>query len=182
MFFGFNVEDRLLSLASALERALEQITLLQKERTAVRVWFPTGLRKFGAWAFGGSRAPAIGASTVEDMPQADKAAVSEFQRSLRRVHKPTRKRNKISSIILGFGHWLSNDEGVFALRILIATLAAAISAVCTPSAGFFYREKGLWALIMSQTGTAFFSADFNFAFTTRILGTVTGGVLGMLGW
>jgi hypothetical protein len=182
MFFGFNFEDRLLILAAALERALEQITLLEKERTRVRIWFPTGLRKFGAWAFGGSRAPAIGAPSVNDLPQADKATIEELQQSFKRVHKPTRKRNKISSMILGFGHWLSNEEGIFAMRVLVATLAAAVPAVCTRSAGFYYREKGLWALIMAQTGTASFSAEFNFAFTTRIFGTIAGGVLGMLGW
>ncbi|KAK6004302.1 hypothetical protein QM012_009152 [Aureobasidium pullulans] len=182
MFFGFNFEDRILILASALERALEQVTLLEKERTTRRLWLPTGLRKFGAWAFGGSGAPAIGAPTIDDMPQADKVTIDEVQQSFKRVHMPTRKRNKISAIILGFGHWLSNDEGIFALRVLIATLAAAIPAVCTKSSGFYYREKGLWALIMAQTGTATFSAEFNFAFTTRIFGTVAGGVLGMLGW
>ncbi|KAI4735590.1 hypothetical protein E4T50_13891 [Aureobasidium sp. EXF-12298] len=182
MFFGFNFEDRLLILAAALDRALEQVTLIEQERTRVRLWLPTNLRKFGAWAFGGSRAPAIAAPTVDDMPQADKATIEEVQQSFRRLHKPARKRNKVSSIILGFGHWLSNDEGVFALRIVIATLAAGIPAVCTTSAGFFYREKGLWALIMAQTGAATFSAEFNFAFITRIFGTIAGGVMGMLGW
>lgn len=182
MFFGFNFEDRLLILAVALDRALEQVTLLEKERNRVRLWLPTGLRKFGAWAFGGSRAPTIGAPTIDDMPQADKATIEEVQQSFRRVHKPKRKRNKISAIILGFGHWLSNDEGIFALRVLVATLAAAIPAVCTRSAGFYYREKGLWALIMAQTCTVSFSAEFNFALVTRIFGTVAGGVLGMLGW
>ncbi|KAG9532556.1 hypothetical protein KCU93_g1112, partial [Aureobasidium melanogenum] len=165
MFFGFNFEDRLLILAAALDRALEQVTLIEQDRTRVRLWLPTNLRKFGAWAFGGSRAPAIAAPTVNDMPQADKATIEEVQQSFRRFHKPARKRNMISSIILGFGSWLTG-----------------IPAVCTTSAGFFYREKGLWALIMAQTGAATFSAEFNFAFITRIFGTITGGVIGMLGW
>ncbi|TIA79417.1 hypothetical protein D6C76_03603 [Aureobasidium pullulans] len=183
MFFGFNFEDRLLILAAALIRALEQITLLENERPTVRLWFPTGLRKFGAWAFGGSRAPAVAAPDLGDFPQADKETIDEVQQSFSsRVHKPVRKRNKISALILGFGHWLSNEEGIFAMRILIATLAAGIPAVCRSSSGFYYREKGLWALIMAQTGTASFSAEFNFAFVTRIAGTVAGGVLGMLGW
>lgn len=182
MFFGFNFEDRLLILAQALDRALEQVTLVEQERTRVRLWLPTGLRKFGAWAFGSSRAPAIAAPTVADMPQADKATIEEIQKSFKRFHKPAIKRNKVSAIILGFGHWLSDDEGIYAMRILIATLAAGIPAVCTTSASFFYREKGLWALIMAQTGTATFSAEFNFAFITRVLGTIAGGVVGMLGW
>lgn len=182
MFFGFNFEDRLILLAAALERALDQIILLESERTTVQIWFPTGLRKFGAWVFGQSPAPALQAPGLNDVPKADKSAINEIQKSFKRVHKPKRKRNKISGFILGFGHWLSNDEGIFALRVLIATLAAAVPAVCTTSAGFYYREKGLWALIMAQTGTASFSAEFNFAFITRIFGTVAGGVLGMLGW
>jgi len=186
MFFGFNFEDRLLLLASALETVLEQIIRLESERRTVRLWFPTGLRKlgskFGAWVFGRSPTPTIGGSALGDMPQADKATIAELQQVLRSVQKPTVKRGILSRIILGFGHWLGNDEGLFAFRLLLATVAAAVPAVCVTSSGFYYREKGLWALIMAQTGTASFSAEFSFGVVARVSGTVAGGVLGMLGW
>ncbi|KAI5236778.1 hypothetical protein E4T42_09362 [Aureobasidium subglaciale] len=182
MFFGFNFEDRLLILAGSLEVVLEKITCFERERTTVRIWLPTGLRKFAAWIFDSSRAPAGSPSTVDDLPQADKPTTEEAQQSFRGVHKPVRKRNTVSALILGFGHWLSNDEGVFAMRVVVATLAAAIPAVCTTSAGFYYREKGLWALIMAQTATALFPAEFNVGFVTKVLATVAGGVFGMLGW
>ena len=182
MFLGLNFEDRLSLLASALERALDQIVLLESERRTIRVWFPTGLRKFGAWVFGRTPTPTLQGSVLGDLPLADKTTISELQQGFQRVQRPKIKRSLISRIVLGFGHWLSDDEGVFAFRVLLATIAAAVPAVCMSSSGFYYREKGLWALIMAQTGTASFSAEFNFGFVARTLGTVGGGVLGMLGW
>lgn len=186
MFFGFNFEDRLLLLASALETALEQIILLERERRTVRLWLPTGLRKlgskFGAWVFGRSPTPTIGGAAVGDLPQADKATIAELQQVLQREQNPRVKRSLVSRVILGTGHWLSNDEGLFAFRVLLATIATAVPAVCATSAGFYYREKGLWALIMAQTGTASFAAEFSFGLVARVSGTVAGGVLGMLGW
>ena len=182
MFFGFNYEDRLLSLASALECVLAQVILIENERKTVRVWFPSGLRKFGGWVFGRTMTPSVHPPAMEDLPPANEAIVQETRQSFQRTHTPNRKRGLVPRAILRIGHWLSNDEGIFAFRVLLATIAAAVPAVCSTSAGFFYREKGLWALIMAQTGTAMFSAEFNFAVITRVFGTVAGGVIGMVGW
>lgn len=182
MFVGFIFEDRLFNLATALETALAQTNLLEAERTRRRIWFPTGLRHFASWALGKSSTPALQVPTNQDLPVLDKTALKEMQERLKSTSKPIKRRNKLSSIILDTTHWFGSEEGVFGLRVLIVTIAVGVIAVNRNTAGFFYRERGIWALIMAQTGLVPYLADFTYAFVTRVAGTLLGGILGMLGW
>lgn len=181
LFIGFNFEDRLVRLAEAIERPLAQVVLLEGERTSRRVWFPTSIRKFFAWVFGRTPTP-VPQMTSTEFPEVDKATIEEVQVKLRGKSRPVKRRNRISAIILGFAHWLSNEEGVFAFRVVVASLAVSVVAVTTNTAGFFYREKGLWAVIMAQTGLLPHFSDFTFSLVMRLVGTVCGGALGMVGW
>lgn len=182
LFIGLNFEDRLVRHAAALEILLEQTVLLERGRHTYRMWFPTNLRKFGAWAFGRSQTPTLRASSANDIPELDKGGLQEMQDKLHSPPPHVKKRNKFSTLVLGFGDWLSNEEGIFAFRAVIATLAIAVIAANTTTAGFFQREKGLWALIMAQTGLVSFMADFTYGVLSRLFGTLLGGVVGMLGW
>lgn len=182
LFVGFNLEDRFLRLANSIERALDQVLLLEGERTKRRFWFPPGLRHLFSWMFGASGTPALRAPTSDEFPEVDKKALAEMQARLKSASRPVKRRNKFAAIVLGASHWLSNDEGIFALRLVIATISVAVIGVCTPTAGFFYREKGLWAVIMAQTGMVTYFSDFTYQFITRVLGTLVGGVIGLAGW
>jgi len=182
LFVGFNIEDRIVRLAEALERPLAQVILLESERTTRRVWLPVGIRRFFSWVFGKSSTPVLELPNSDDFPEVDKVALKEMHDRLKDTSRPVKRQNKSSATILGFAHWLSNDDGIYALRVLIATIATAIIAVTPITAGFFYREKGLWAVIMAQTGLLLRFSDFTFAFVMRVLGTIAGGIVGMLGW
>lgn len=182
LFVGFNLEDRFLRLANSIDRALIQVLLLEGERTKRRFWFPTGLRHLVSWMFGASATPALEAPTSDEFPEVDKKALAEMQIRLKGASRPINRRNKFSAFVLAFVHWLSNEEGIFALRLVIATLAISVIGVCTTTAGFFYREKGLWAVIMAQTGMVTYFSDFTYQFVTRVFGTIVGGVIGLAGW
>lgn len=182
LFVGLNFEDRIVRLAESLERPLALVVLLESERTTNRVWFPVGIRKFFSWVFGSTSTPVLQLPTSEGFPEVDKAAMQEMHDKLKSTTRPTKQRSKVTATILGVVHWLSNEDGVYAMRVLIGTMAVAVVAVTTNTAGFFYREKGLWAVIMAQTGLLPHFSDFTFAFIYRVVGTVAGGVLGMLGW
>jgi hypothetical protein len=71
---------------------------------------------------------------------------------------------------------------MFALRMVVVTIALAIPAAIPSSAGFYYREKGLWALIMGQTTMVIYMADFTFSLICRAIGTIIGGALGLVAW
>jgi hypothetical protein len=66
--------------------------------------------------------------------------------------------------------------------MVAVTIALGIPAVIPSSAGFYFREKGLWGLIMGQTTMLIYMADFTFSAISRAIGTVVGGILGLLAW
>ncbi|TYJ56489.1 hypothetical protein B9479_002736 [Cryptococcus floricola] len=77
---------------------------------------------------------------------------------------------------------LSGTSGVFALKYALVSVALFVPSVCPSSAHFYYVNRGLWALIMSQTGLGVFTGEQINAFIVRMSGTVTGLVIGMLAW
>lgn len=94
-----------------------------------------------------------------------------------------------SNIIHHVGMFLSasyrqfySPEGVFALKFAIVSFALWIPAVLPSSAGFVYHNRGVWALIMAQTGLAITGGEFVFVTLSRVIGTALGLVLGMLYW
>ena len=99
------------------------------------------------------------------------------------MRKPSgRQRHKTSAVFLATIDWLTNEAGMHALRMLIVTIALGIPAVITTSAGFYYREKGLWALIMAQLSLLPYASDFIGSLLVRIAGTIAGGVVGLVVW
>jgi uncharacterized membrane protein YccC len=71
---------------------------------------------------------------------------------------------------------------MYALRMVVVTIACGVPAVIPSSAGFYYREKGLWALIMAQTSVVIYMSDFSLSFVSRAIGTVVGGLAGLVAW
>ncbi|WWC86361.1 uncharacterized protein L201_001236 [Kwoniella dendrophila CBS 6074] len=77
---------------------------------------------------------------------------------------------------------LTGASGLFALKYGLVSVALWIPAVCHSSAYFTYTNRGLWALIMAQTGLGVFTGEQILQFVLRMSGTVFGLILGMLAW
>ncbi|OCF73911.1 hypothetical protein I204_05757 [Kwoniella mangroviensis CBS 8886] len=77
---------------------------------------------------------------------------------------------------------LTGASGVFALKYGLVSVALWIPAVCPSSAYFTYTNRGLWALIMAQTGLGVFTGEQIQQFILRMGGTIVGLVLGMAAW
>ena len=88
------------------------------------------------------------------------------------------KRSKLSN----FFRWFKGVEGMFALRHAVISMALWIIAVHPTTAAFNYKNRGLWALIMAQTGLGVYAGDQIAQFVLRFGGTAIGLVLGMVGW
>jgi hypothetical protein len=196
LMLGLIFEERILGEASALQTMLTRIIALEQERTKTKIWFPSRLLKLFSWAVDENAAPGVApiSNNKDDTepPQLTKRKKGtqkvngdehEAQNEFNRLRfRGGSKRSLSGKILLAVTHWIGSTEGMFALRMLVVTIALAIPAVLTSSAGFFYREKGLWALIMAQTGLLPYAADFVNGFVLRVIGTVVGGVLGMACW
>ncbi|KAE8361491.1 hypothetical protein BDV27DRAFT_132999 [Aspergillus caelatus] len=183
VMFGMVFETQILFVTDALEKLLERIIQLCQGRTKDKLWFPVGIRYAAAWAFNGNvTAPIPGQSNVIDPNIVDKQA-KEAQRRLRISRGyGVKRRSGLARSIIATNEWLFNSDGLYALRMIVLTVALAIPAVIPSSAGFYYREKGIWGLIMGQTTLLVYMADFTFSMISRTIGTVVGGVLGLLVW
>lgn len=181
---GMVFEEQVLGVVDSWERVLGQVVALMKERQKVRLWLPRGLRYAVDWAFRRSHvAPVTAAQSPVVDPDAIEAQSKAAQQQLRISHGyKVKRRSGLGRVILGTYHWLINAEGMYALRMVVVTIALAIPAVIPSSAGFYYREKGLWALIMGQTTVVVYMSDFTLSLASRGVGTVFGGIAGLVAW
>jgi hypothetical protein len=199
LMLGLIFEERILGVASALDAMLTQIIKLEQEQTKTKIWFPTRLRNLFSWAFSKDGALGVASASTDSggKPLKKTVTTSESKKSKKSKEKKRHgaqeqlntlhfhggtKRSTFGKILLQVTHWLGNTEGLYALRVLTVTIALALPAVLTPSAGFYYREKGLWAIITALTGLVPYAADFVYGFALKMIGTVCGGALGMVCW
>jgi hypothetical protein len=181
---GMVFEEQILGVADAWEKVLEQVVALMKERQRVRLWLPRGLRYAFDWVFHreavapvlAAQSPVVDPDVVEEQSKAAQQSLN-----MSRGYK-IKRRSGLGHMILGTYHWLINADGLYAMRMVVVTIALAIPAVIPSSAGFYYREKGLWALIMGQTTVVVYMSDFTLSIASRFVGTVVGGVAGLVAW
>lgn len=197
---GLLYQERILRVNDAVLKLLINLAKVDDRRHRKRLWGPRGLAKLLHWTLAKDetnqttqKEAEITDSDQEDDKQTptDKSAQegSGAQRfpnaqasleSIRASHG--RQRTRASYALLAVINWLTNDEGAHALRTLVVTIGLAIPAVVKTSAGFYYREKGFWALIMAQMALVPYTSDFVSGLLVRVAGTVAGGVIGLVCW
>lgn len=197
---GLLYQERILRVNDALLKLLISLEQVDNHRHRIRLWLPRGLDKLlhctltkDEMTSTTQKEAEITVSDQDDDRHTpfDRAAqgISEAQRfanaqvrleSTRSSHG--RQRTRASYALLAVINWLANDEGVHALCTLVVTIGLAIPAVFKTFAGFYYREKGFWALIMAQMALVPYTSDFVSGLLVRAPGTVTGGVIGLVCW
>ncbi|KAL2844804.1 hypothetical protein BJY01DRAFT_214668 [Aspergillus pseudoustus] len=184
-----NFQEHMINALDKTENLLAEVSNHFPAASRTRIWWPMSLRYATAWALGkNNKAPAMTAGAAEDP---DEAEISEATKAAeakkgpllgaRRGYRP-KARHPVGRAILGLYHWFTCDNGLYALRMVVVTIAIGIVAVLPSTAGFFYRERGLWGLIMAQTGLLVYMSDFTFSVLSRLVGTIGGGLLGLLAW
>lgn len=181
--FAMVFEELLSTAMDRTEDLLAQVLHHFQESRGTRVWWPMSLKSFGSWLVGkGNKAPAMNQAADDDPEQqVDQTKLVQEKLRISRGYR-TKRRGFASRAILGTYHWFTSNEGLYALRTVVVTIALGIISALPRTAGFYYREKGIWALIMAQTGLVPYMADFTFSVIARVAGTVVGGVLGLLTW
>jgi hypothetical protein len=205
------IEERILVAADRIEKLLEALLALMETRTTSRLWFPERLRFAASWLLDSRRSvPSPNAFPgSESDPDDDEgkggggkgnndnemakgppptALTEESKEEYRRLHvshaHPGRRapRGRVSRGLVWLYKWLFNPAGMFALRMVFVTLITALPSAFKHSAGFFYREKGIWAVISAQTCMMVYMADFTVSLVSRFVSTILGGVLGLVAW
>lgn len=203
---GLLYQERILSVNDAFLKLLIGLAQVDSQRHRNRLWVPRGLDKLLHWTLAkdetistaqkeiqSPKRVVVTDSDQDDDRQApsnkagkDASEVQHFPNAQARLENirssRSRQRSRASTVLLAVINWLANDEGVHALRTLVVTIGLAIPAVVKTSAGFYYREKGFWALIMAQMVLVPYASDFVSGLLVRVAGTVAGGVLGLVCW
>lgn len=78
----------------------------------------------------------------------------------------------------------SNPTGGFLFFLKIAVVYSLVSmpAYFKSTSYFFYRERGVWVLIMVSLTSTQYVGDTTFSFVVRFVGTLSGGIIGLLMW
>lgn len=191
------MEERLLNHTKAILALLENMTALERTRDKTRFWPPSSIKDIGTWALEQDNRNENGMPTTakiqlepddgekdkkkKSKKNDDPSSIEAARRSISQS-RGVRQRSKVGQLAIATWHWFSSIEGLYALRLLVVSLALGVLAVNKHTAGFFYREKGLWALIMAQTGLMPYTADFLYGLIVRTIGTVIGAVIGLVAW
>lgn len=89
---------------------------------------------------------------------------------------------RFAKVIANSYHFLTSEGSIFGLRFAIVSFAMWIPAVVPNSAYFVYYNRGLWALITSQTAMAISGGEVLWSLISRGFGTMAGLVFAMLFW
>ncbi|KAL4928080.1 uncharacterized protein BDV17DRAFT_298812 [Aspergillus undulatus] len=180
-----NFQEHMTNALDRTEALLAQMSSVFPLASRIRLWWPISLRYAARWMVGkNGKAPTVTPTTEDDPTEApvdDASKAAQDKLRVRRGYRPT-TRHPLGKAIIGTYHWFTSDEGMYALRMVVVTIALSIPGLLPKTAGFYYREKGFWGLIMGQTGLLVYMADFTFSTLSRLVGTIVGGVLGLLAW
>lgn len=198
----------LVNLGEELLTSHDAIVDLAKKRPKNKIWLPTGLRKIGKLIR--SKKPVVGKPEEDNV--LINLHKYESQEDEEHTDEEDEKRDSDATIVdssilagqaeprdpdsLGptnFIHkgirgiasahrFFYSPASLYGLRFAIVTFALWIPSVIPSSAYFVYLHRGIWALIMGQTGMALSSGELVFSLGGRLIGTLMGCVLGMLYW
>lgn len=183
VMFGMIFEEHLLGVVDGIIPLLENTASHYKDKTRTRIWFPAGIRSIAKWIFRRSEKAPVAANAPFGDPDeiVDESEVLQDKLGIARGIKK-RPGSKLGRAISSFYRFLVSPDSLYAIRMVVVSIALAIPAVIPHTAGFFYKERGLWALIMAQTTMLAYMADFTYSVIGRAVGSVVGGVLGLVAW
>jgi hypothetical protein len=200
LIMGQLIKERLSQLAHALEHLLSRIVELERSRTALRLWLPTRLASLFGWMTRTDFPEDMPGANIDDTiatristvasAQSRPPAMSHGNRDIKSSRAELasmrtfngRRRSRAGQALLDTAHWLGNAEGMFAIRMAIMSVVLSLPAVIRSSAGFYYRENGLWAVIMAQLTLLPYTAEVVYGIVVRVVGTIFGGFVGMAAW
>ncbi|EPS43040.1 hypothetical protein H072_2965 [Dactylellina haptotyla CBS 200.50] len=196
LMIGINYKHRVLAIATGLIDLLERLVELEMKKTRTRLWLPFALKALFSWAL--SPEPVRDDNALERTEtrrehEERKSRKAKAKKEKKQKGKEARgshsaearvgrERGKFAEAITDIFHWFTNNDGVFAARVVLVTLALAIPSILKSSAGFSYDNRAVWALIMAQLTISQYMGDFVFSITMRMFGTVVGGIIGLVVW
>ncbi|KZP19305.1 hypothetical protein FIBSPDRAFT_1045659 [Athelia psychrophila] len=183
LYIAYVFATNLIATADALLAVMEQVGRTMGKRHGRRLWAPKGLRAVGKLFT--DRSQDDGAAAFGEDPAMEKTEERAEEESYRRdpdSRPPANAPQKIMNSIHHLWRWSKTPEAIFTLKYVFISVALWLPAVFFRTAGFYYAQKGLWALIMAQTTMNIYASDQIFNYVIRLIGSLGGAVVGLLTW
>ncbi|KAF2997210.1 hypothetical protein E8E14_001560 [Neopestalotiopsis sp. 37M] len=202
---GLLYQERIINFSDAVASLLERIQKIEAIRQHKRPWAPKTISKLLAWGISQEANPSNLQSSFElrrittaastgqilerepsksgDSHETPRTDLNDAKSQLDSMRlSRSRPRKMAGQVFLAAINWLTNADGIHAARTVLLTVALAVPAVIPASSGFYYREKGLWALIMGQMALVPYTSDFISGLLIRLGSTILGGIIGLVCW
>ncbi|KAH9919970.1 uncharacterized protein BXZ73DRAFT_104789 [Epithele typhae] len=182
LYVAFAFTSNLTTVCRAIQTLAETVIAVASKRKTPKLWGPTSFRRL--WqvlrSSRGSGQDVVGEDHTSDKPQ-DAEEIRAHKRDPD-SRPPRNFLQRIANAVHKVYRWAGTPEALFAFRMVILTIALWIPQVVQASAGFVYRERGIWVLIMAQSTMNVYASDQVYIYVLRIIGTFVGALLGMACW
>lgn len=192
LFSSFFYQFHLLEFASSLHSVLVELHNNDTTHALPTWWLPNFLEVSKWLAKGGENKDKAGNEDLagedqdpEEIPHItdpDKEAPLQVQKRNPDAGPPTNVGHLLGRVLVKGYHLLGRPDIFFAIKAGILTVLVALPGYFKTTAGWFYLNRGIWAVIMTALTIAQFTADTIFGFVVRVAGTFLGALLGMLVW
>lgn len=170
-------------------------SLIENFQPLPSFWAPTGLRKLFHVAFSKGDHIALGDPVLADDRSSDTLAVADVKQqnqpaaTLKPTQRekggapgdnsadynlsdpdagpPTNPLQKLGRLVSRFYSWSGSAEGLYCWKYTVISVALWMPMVFHHSAYFTYTNRGLWGLIMAQTGLGIYGMILRFMFWAK---------------
>ncbi|KAF8431956.1 hypothetical protein L210DRAFT_3650787 [Boletus edulis BED1] len=185
LFHCYVYQYHLMRFATSIQDVLSEIVRLETERESPRVWF-TKIH----WSKLVHRSTWEPSETVEGDDDENPDVIpglemTDLGQAVRRDPDALPPRNALEKAVNWLYHIakeMGGGNALFALKAAILTIILSLPSFVESSAGFAYRNKFVWAVIMAQLTGARFRGDTTFGLMTRVISTLVGGTIGAVMW
>jgi hypothetical protein len=193
LFQSFFYQFHLVEFAESLHSLLVELQRNDHSHPLPNWWIPSFLELSKWIAKGGEKTNQASKEDLagddqdpEDIPHFDNSDDEEEKLIVQQRNPdagpPTNIGHLFGRVVVGFFKLLARPDIFFAIKAGIVTVLVALPSYFKTTAGWFYFNRGIWAVIMTALTIAQFTADTVFGFAVRIVGTFLGAVLGMVIW
>jgi uncharacterized membrane protein YccC len=192
LFAAFFYQFHVIEFATCLHAVLTELHQIDTTRELPRLWLPDFLEVSKWLARGGEDKNKASNEDLagedqdpEEIPHIkdpDKEEPLQIQTRNPDAGPPTHIGHLIGREIVRSYHLLGRPDIFFAVKAGLLTVLVALPSYFKTTAGWFYLNRGIWAIIMAGLTVSQFTADTIFGFVVRVIGTFLGAVLGMVIW
>lgn len=182
----FYLEFHLIRFAESTLKLTQRCVELDDQHPRARWHYPAA---FFAWEFGNNKNEGQRQSPKNEADfndEADEAMLADdnYQTEVRDPdHEPPRTWfHLLGYALVRIMQAFQKPLFFFALKSAVVIVIVAIPAFLRETAGWFYHQRGLWAIIMVSFTQAPFTGDVVFSFLWRIIGTFFGACCGTTMW